>query len=444
MSKVLLHLSLISSVLGGLGQTDVLNRADRGLLRPRELRNTKNLHIEVTEPQAPSKSDIAEFCRFAFQGTLPTSAFDPDWLENPVSRKLTYAVGELRNCSVTHYNDFFVYTQDHSKAIVSFHSNRSARLGRRNPVVNGKTVDTVVPYKLSDSDADRIAQRVYNLAGYPGQILIRWRKPNEGNESSSLEIQYLPMVNGVPYETRATEMLLLDQETGQLNQFGGPSQFLPKPPRAFVPKISKEDAEWSGVIATASSFDAALLPGGGIQTALCLWMPPSLESTGYSKRWLSSRHLQANKNNEAILAYEMQFRDPRYGESRGEPNVYYFVYVDAISGKVVQINKFPDVMYGSRGRGTQTLIEAPLPNGQRTWKVGNKGGDWSGYRTGKFEEVSIPEFKPEANVLLATHNFAAPVEWDGARKLVRFGKTVYRPTGHFVNALIEKAKPPKE
>lgn len=394
--------------------------------------------------QQSPPANLIEFLKVAYQGTLPNSDFDPEWIENPVSEKLDYPFSELQNCTLTYFQDFSVYSKDESDTIVAFYSDRSVRLGRRNPVVDGKTVDTVVPYKLSDSDADRIAQRIYNLAGYSGEIFIRWRKPNEGNESSSLEIQYLPMVNGVPYETGQTELLLLDQETGQLNMFRGPSQFLPKPPRAFVPKISKEDAEWAGVMATAASFDAALLPGGGIQTALCLWMPSSLEGTGYSKRWLSSRHLQANKNNEAILAYEMQFRDPRYGESRGEPNVYYFVYVDALSGKVVQINRFPHVTYGSRGRGRQTLIKTPLPNGQRIWKVGNKGGDWSGYRTGKFEEVSIPEFKPEANVLLATHNFAAPVEWDGARKLVRFGKTVYRPTGQFVNALIEKAKPPKE
>ncbi len=388
-------------------------------------------------------ANLIEFLKVAYQGTLPNSAFDPEWIENPVSRKVSYTIGELQNCTCTEYEGFRIYTKNDTKQIVAFYSDRNFNQGRVNPALNGKILDRVVPYKISDTDADQIAQKVYNLAGYPGEIFIRWRKPNEGNESSSLEIQYLPMVSGVPYETGATEMLLLDQETGQLNQFGGPSQFLPKPPTAFVPKISKEDAEWAGVMATAASFDAALLPGGGIQTALCLWMPPSLESTGYSKRWLSSRHLQANKNNEAILAYEMQFRDPRYGESRGEPNVYYFVYVDALSGKVVQINKFPDVMYGSRGRGTQTLIKTPLPNGRRTWKVGSKGADWSGYRTGKFEELPNQEFKPDANVLLATHNFAAPVEWDGARKLVRFGKTVYRPTGHFVNALIEKAKPPK-
>lgn len=393
--------------------------------------------------QSPPDS-LIEFLKVAYQGILPNSAFDPEWIKSPVSKKLDYPFSELQNCTLTYYQDFSVYSKDESDTIVAFYSDRSVRLGRRNLVVDGKTVDTVVSYKLSDSDADRIAQRIYNLAGYPGEILVRWRKPNQGEESSSLEIQYLPMVSGVPYDTGQTQLLLLDQETGQLNMFRGPSQFLPKPPRAFVPKISKEDAEWSGVIATASSFDAALLPGGGIQTALCLWMPSGLESTAYSKRWLSSRHLQANKNNEAILAYEMQFRDPRYGESRGEPNVYYFVYVDALSGKVVQINKFLHFKYGSRGRGKQTLITTPLPSGQRTWRVGSKGGNWSGYRTGKFEEVPNQEFKPDANVLLATHNFAATVEWDGARKLVRFGKTVYRPTGEFLNALIEKAKPPKK
>ena len=387
---------------------------------------------------------LIEFLKVAFQGTLPKSAFDPEWIKSPVSKKLDYPFGELQNCTLTYFQDFSVYSKDESDTIVAFHSDRSARLVRRNPVVDGKTVDTVVPYKLSDSDADRIAQRVYNLAGYRGEIFIRWRKPNEGNESSSLEIQYLPMVNGVPYETGQTELLLLDQENGQLNMFRGPSQFLPKPPKTFVPKVSKEDAELAGVMATAASFEAALLPGGGIQTALCLWMPSGIESKGYSKRWLFGRHLRANSDNEAILAYEMQFRDPRYGESRGEPNVYYFVYVDALSGKVVQINRFPDVIYGSHNRGPHTLTTTTLPSGQRPWKVGSKGGNWSGYRTGKFEEVPSQEFKPEADVLLATHNFAATVEWDGARKLVRFGKTVYRPTGQFLNAFIQKAKPPKE
>jgi hypothetical protein len=143
------------------------------------------------------------------------------------------------------------------------------------------------------------------------------------------------------------------------------------------------------------------------------------------------------------LAYEMQFKDPRFGEKSGIPNVFYFAYVDAIDGRVVQIDRISgDAFRG--GGSTQSPTTTPIPSGQRTWKVGSKGGNWSGYRTGKFEEVSSPEFKPEANVLLATHNFAATVEWDGARKLVRFGKTVYRPTGEFLNALIEKAKPPKE
>ncbi len=393
-------------------------------------------------PQDP-KADFESFLSLAFQGSLPKSDYDPKWLENPVSEKLTYTFGDLQNCTVTHYNDFFVYTQNDSKAIVAFHSNRSARLGRRNPVVDGKTVDSVVPYKLSDSDADRIAQRIYNLAGYPGEIFIRWRKPNEGNESSSLEIQYLPMVNGVPYETGQTELLLLDQENGQLNMFRGPSQFLPKPPKTFVPKVSKEDAEWAGVMATAASFEAALLPGGGIQTALCLWKPSGLESTRYSKRWPSASNLRASHNNEAILAYEMQFKDPRFGETGGEPNMFYYVYVDAIDGSVVQINRFPGVAFRGGG-GTQSPTTMPVPSGQRTWKVGSKGGNWSGYRTGKFEEVPSQEFKPEASVLLATHNFAATVEWDGARELVRFGKTVYRPTGEFTNAFIQKAKPPKE
>jgi len=387
---------------------------------------------------------LIEFFKVAFQGTLPKSAFDPEWIENPVSRKLTYTVGELQNCTCTEYERFRIYTRDDTKQIVAFYSDRNFNLGRTNPAVNGKIVDSVVPDKLSDKDADRIAQKIYNLAGYPGEILIRWRKPNAGNQYSSLELQYLPSEGGIPYESKFTDAIQLDQETGELVEFGAPSQFLPKPPKILVPKLSKEDAEWSGVMATASSFDAALLPGGGIQTALCFWMPSCIESTSYSKRWVFGRHLQANKDNEAILAYEMQFRDPRYGESRGEPNVYYFVYVDALSGKVVQINRFPDVTYGSHNRGPHTLTTTTLPNGQRTWKVGSKGGNWSGYRTGKFEEVPSQEFKAHANVLVATHNFAATIEWDGARKLVRFGKTVYRPTGQFLNAFIQKAKPPKE
>ncbi len=389
-----------------------------------------------------SDVNLNSFLTLAFQGTMSASAFDSKWIEKPVARKLTYATRELRNCTCTEYDGFRIYTRDDTKQIVAFYSDRNFNRGRSNPAVNGKIVDSVVPYKLSDKNADLIAQKVYNSAGYSGELLIRSRKPNEGNQYSSVELQYLPTVEGIPYESRFTDAIELDQETGELVEFGAPSQFLPKPPQILVPKVSKGDAEWAGAMATAANFESTLLPGGGIQTTLCLWKPSGFESTSHSKRWPSATDLRASRNDEAILAYEMQFKDPRFGEKSGIPNVFYFAYVDAIDGRVVQIDRISgDAFRG--GGGTQSPTTTPLPSGQRTWKVGSKGGNWSGFRTGKFEEVSSQEFKPQANVLLATHNFAATVEWDGARKLVRFGKTVYRPTGQFLNAFIQKAKPPK-
>jgi hypothetical protein len=285
-----------------------------------------------------------------------------------------------------------------------------------------------VPRKVSDREALKLAQQYYTAAGYPEQIQVYGIDDFQGNNSMSLQVNYVPMHRGVPYERFFGGYMWLDREDGRARSFGGPHGYqpwvtrLPKPPANLVPRQSPEAARLAAMEAILRRWGGMLEESSTMPVHLCIWRPDKPRRGQY--QWISANEERSARANEGRLIFSLYVLDQGGGTYPGSkaPWRSFQAFVDALSGRVLQIDHYPDAGGGNDGPGGSPV--AVWPRGASMWRTSSGKGGWTKPVSGALSPLDGGEFTPSKEVFLTSGRNALRAKFDVRSGLVgvpRFG-----------------------
>jgi len=306
-----------------------------------------------------------------------------------------------------------------------------------------------LPRKLTDADAIVLTQRYYSASGYPEKVSVFSIQDFQGNNDNSVQVDYVPAHRGVPFDRSFGGYMWLGRDDGRLMSFSAPTGHapwittLPKPPADLVPRQQPDAARLAAFQTVLRAWGGLLEESSEMSVHLSIWRPGEPRRGRY--RWLTPEEDKAALANQGRLVYAVQVVDLTGGVYPGSktPGKFYNVYVDAGSGRVLQIDRFPEI--GGGGGGAPVPARMAWPNGASMWRASSDKGGWSKPVSGALRTVGQADFSPGAEIFLSDGRRAIRAAFDVKRGLLGIRKPtgseywVARPTAALLTAVAHAA-----